>query len=82
MSKSRHFTCSLAIRRSKGMQTNAFDKSTKTAPMKRLLYNACLRFSISRIKTLFILYLLLHADINSDKERFIKSRRFSFKNVS
>ena len=79
MSKCRPYACSLAIRKSWGIQSNAFHKSFKTAPEKRLLCNACLQFSISRIKTWFILYLLLYADISSDNERFMKRRSCSFK---
>ena len=63
VSKSRSYACSLAVRRSCGIQSNAFDKSIKTALVKRLWSNACLQFPINRIKVWFVLCPLPYADI-------------------
>ena len=82
VSKSRPYLGSLPIRRSWEIQSNAFVNSIKTAPVKLLLSNACLQFSISQIKTWFVLYPLLYADMSSDKERITKGRSCSFKNLS
>ena len=42
---------SLAMSQSCGIQSNALDKSIKTAPVKRFLSGAVFRFSMSLIKT-------------------------------
>ena len=81
VSKSRPYACSLAIRRSWRVQSNAFDTSIETEVVKRLWPNACLQFSISQIKTWLVLYPLLYADISSDKERFTKGRSCSLKTL-
>ena len=43
--------CSFAIRRSCGMQSNAFDRTIRKAPVKRLLTNAFLQFAMSSVQT-------------------------------
>ena len=51
-----------------GMQSNAFDKSIKTAPVNKLLSNAAFQFSISLKSTWFVLYPFLKAEIKSDRK--------------
>ena len=56
VSKLKSQACNLAISRSCGTQSNAFDKSIKTASVNKLLSNAAVQFSVSLKSTWFVLY--------------------------